>query len=238
MRSVESIYLSKLYQLENIIQQKAGKCSGAQAAFADVLDSVQRQIDAVSGTPAGGDIAVNTASAVASDMSGVFASGLSDIFAARLFTGYSGTASAATSGEIDSAIEKAARATGLDPALIRALIRVESSFDPNAVSGAGAQGLMQLMPGTAREMGVSDPFNAEQNVMGGATYLAKQLRRFGDVRLALAAYNIGPGRVNSYHITDAGNPAEYGKLPQGVRGYVAKVLQYYEQYETTGGGAV
>jgi len=230
MRSVEGIYLSKLYQLENIIQQKAGKCSGAQAAFADILNSVQRQIDMVSGAPAGDTMPVNIQSAVAPD--------LPDIYAAGLFTGYSGRPAAATGSEIDAAIEKAASATGLDPALIRAVIRVESSFDSGAVSGAGAQGLMQLMPGTAREMGVTDPFDAEQNVMGGAKYLARQLRRFGDVRLALAAYNTGPGRVNSYHITDPNNPSEYEKLPRGVRGYVAKVLKYYEQYKTGGGGAV
>jgi len=230
MRSVEGIYLSKLYQLENIIQQKAGKCSGAQAAFADILNSVQRQIDMVSGASAGDGMAVSAHSAVTPD--------LSDIYAAGLFTGYSGRPSAATGSEIDAAIEKAAQATGLDPALIRAVIRVESSFNPDAVSGAGAQGLMQLMPGTARELGVTDPFDVEQNVMGGATYLARQLRRFGDVRLALAAYNTGPGRVSSYHITDANNPSEYEKLPRGVRGYVAKVLRYYEQYKSTGGGAV
>lgn len=224
MRSVEGIYLSKLCQLENIIQQKAGKCSGAQSAFADILGSVQRRIDMVSGAPAGEGIAAGANSAMVSD--------LSDIYATRLFTGYAGRPSAATGSEIDAAIEKAASATGLDPALIRAVIRVESSFDSNAVSGAGAQGLMQLMPGTARELGVTDPFNAEQNVIGGATYLAKQLRRFGDVRLALAAYNTGPGRVNSYHITDANDPGEYAKLSQGVRGYVAKVLQYYEQYKS------
>jgi soluble lytic murein transglycosylase-like protein len=223
MRSVEGIYLSKLCRLENIIQQKAGKCSSAQAAFADILGGVQRRIDMVSGAPAEDDTTASTNSAMVSD--------LSDIYAAGLFTGNAYRPSAATGSEIDAAIEKAACATGLDPALIRAVIRVESSFDFNAVSGAGAQGLMQLMPGTARELGVTDPFDAEQNVMGGATYLAKQLRRFGNVRLALAAYNTGPGRVNSYHITDANNPSEYEKLPQGVRGYVTKVLQYYEQYK-------
>jgi len=222
MRSVESIYLSKLCQFESIIQEKAGKCSGAESAFADILGSVQRRIELFSGV---------SSDTTATETTGAteFA-GLSDVYAAGVYTGYTGTTSAATGSEIDAAIEKAAQATGLDPDLIRAVIRVESSFDSKAESGAGAQGLMQLMPGTAKELGVADPFDAEQNVMGGATYLAKQLKRFGDVRLALAAYNTGPGRVNSYDITDADDPEQYEQLSQGVRGYVAKVLKYYEQY--------
>jgi soluble lytic murein transglycosylase-like protein len=222
MRSVESIYLSKLCQFEGIIQEKAGKCSGAGSAFADILGSVQRRIELVSG-----ESSATTATDAAADSS---IPSLSDIYAAGVYTGYTGSSSAATGSEIDAAIEKAAKATGLDPDLIRAVIRVESSFDSNAESGAGAQGLMQLMPGTAKELGVTNSFDAEQNVMGGATYLAKQLKRFGDVRLALAAYNTGPGRVNSYGITDADDPAQYELLSKGVRGYVAKVLKYYEQY--------
>lgn len=149
--------------------------------------------------------------------------------AAETYAEYADPVSADKS-QIDSAIEYAARITGLSPALIRAVIMTESSFRPNAVSRCGAQGLMQLMPGTARELGVQDSFDVFQNVLGGCTYLKKQIKRFGDLRLALAAYNTGPGRVASYRITDPDDPEQYEKLSKGVRGYVSKVLKYYNKY--------
>lgn len=135
-----------------------------------------------------------------------------------------------SSAEIDAAVNAAAKATGLDKDLIRAVIQVESSFRTDAVSSCGAQGLMQLMPGTAREMGVTNPFDAYQNVMGGAAYLKKLLNRFGDVRLALAAYNTGQGRIASLNITDPDDAEQYSRISSGVRGYVDKVLRYYEQF--------
>lgn len=135
-----------------------------------------------------------------------------------------------SSAEIDAAVNAAAKATGLDKDLIRAVIQVESSFRTDAVSSCGAQGLMQLMPGTAREMGVTNPFDAYQNVMGGAAYLKKLLNRFGDVRLALAAYNTGQGRIASLNITDPDDADQYSRISSGVRGYVDKVLRYYEQF--------
>ena len=222
MRSVEGIYLSKLSRFESIIEQKASKCPGAQSAFAGVLNDVQQRMTLSS------DMA-NLLEAMQSLQTTQYAQASQDIYAEGAYTGYTGS-TAATDSEIDAAIEKAARSSGLDPDLIRAVIRVESSFRSDAVSGAGAQGLMQLMPGTAAELGVTDPFDPEQNVLGGATYLAKQLRRFGDIRLALAAYNTGPGRVASYGITDADDPAQYERISSRVRGYVDKVLKYYNQY--------
>ena len=87
----------------------------------------------------------------------------------------------------------------LDPDLVRAVIRVESCFDRRAVSRVGAQGLMQLMPQTARELGVSDPFNGRDNLAAGMSYLRRMLNRFDeDIRLALAAYNAGPNAVRRY----------------------------------------
>ena len=95
------------------------------------------------------------------------------------------------------AVAAAAERHGLDPKLLHALVLIESAYRPDAVSPAGAAGLTQLMPATARELGVEDRFDPVENLRGGADYLARQLRRFQDVRLALAAYNSGPARVAS-----------------------------------------
>lgn len=131
---------------------------------------------------------------------------------------------------IDAAIEQASQTAGLDAGLIRSVIKAESDFDPEAVSCCGAQGLMQLMPGTARSLGVVDSFDIRENVTGGTRYLQKQLAGFGDIRLALAAYNAGPTKIGSLDITDAGDPEQYSRISPGVRGYVDKVLSLWNQY--------
>jgi hypothetical protein len=117
-------------------------------------------------------------------------------------------------------ILNAANRYHLDPALIAAVIKAESAFDPKAVSWAGARGLMQLMPTTARMMGVTDSFDPEQNIMGGARYLRLMLNRFnGNLTLALAAYNCGPERV-----------AQVGRVPDiaETRNYVRVVMANFE----------
>ena len=111
---------------------------------------------------------------------------------------------------------------GLDPQLLRAVARVESCFSPDAVSRAGAEGLMQLMPATARSLGVSDSFDVAHNLEGGATYLAGLLTRYqDDLALALAAYNAGPGNVDRYQ----GIPP----FPETNR-YIEKVQRHYARY--------
>jgi hypothetical protein len=96
-------------------------------------------------------------------------------------------------------IAAAATEFGVDPSLLRAVIHAESAFNPNAISDKGAQGLMQLMPGTASDLGVGSPFDVGQNIRGGAHYLALLLKQFnGDVRLAAAAYNSGAQNVQKY----------------------------------------
>ncbi|MDN2659748.1 lytic transglycosylase domain-containing protein [Neptunomonas sp. CHC150] len=99
-----------------------------------------------------------------------------------------------------SSVAAAAKTYNVDPALIRAIIHAESSFKVTAKSHQGAQGLMQLMPATARYLGVGNPFDASENIMGGAKYLAELLALYaGDIKRASAAYNAGPGAVKKYN---------------------------------------
>lgn len=110
-----------------------------------------------------------------------------------------GAVALAARAKIESSIQKAAQKYDLPPALIKAVIKAESNFQVDAVSKAGAQGLMQLMPETARELGVKNPFDIEQNIDGGVRYLRKMLDSFGDnLSLALAAYNAGPAALEKY----------------------------------------
>lgn len=104
-----------------------------------------------------------------------------------------------TESQYDDLIREHAQQNGLSPDLVRAVIRAESGFNPRAISPKGAMGLMQLMPATARELGVNNPFHPAENIRGGVAYLARLMARYDQkVELALAAYNAGPGAVEKY----------------------------------------
>jgi len=124
-----------------------------------------------------------------------------------------------TQQEIDAAIDQSARQHDVDPTLVRAVIKVESNFNPNAVSPKGAMGLMQLMPQTARELNVSNPFDPQQNVDAGVRHLKHLMENYGgDVKLTLAAYNAGAGAV----ARSAGVP----NFPE-TRNYVNRISNLY-----------
>ncbi len=124
--------------------------------------------------------------------------------------------------QIDALVGENAQSQDVDPALIKAIIANESGFNANATSNVGAQGLMQLMPGTAAGLGVTDAYDPAQNVAGGTKYIKGLLQRFnGDVRLAVAAYNAGPGAVEKYD----------GVPPYAeTQNYVQNVLSSYAKY--------
>lgn len=127
---------------------------------------------------------------------------------------------------MDSIFEEAAQAYNVPLALLKAVGKAESGFNANAVSPAGAQGVMQLMPATAQALGVEDPFDARSNIMGGAKYIAEKLNQYnGDIELALAAYNAGSGNVS-----------KYGGVPpfEETINYIKRIKEYMGMDLTTG----
>lgn len=149
-------------------------------------------------------------------------------------TGNTGTSAGRFAGEsysgdsaIDSAIVSAANKYGVDPALVAAVAKQESGFNQEASSGAGARGIMQLMPETAKGLGVN-PDDMVQNIEGGAKYLAEMLKAYdGDIEMALAAYNAGPGNVEA-----AGG--DMSRLPKETQNYVPAVMGYYDSFKAGG----
>jgi len=131
------------------------------------------------------------------------------------------TVTAPPRGPYDDLIIEAARLYSLDPQLIRSVVQVESAFNPTAVSPAGAKGLMQLRPRLARELGVRNPFDPRQSIMGGARFLRRLIDMHeGNIRLALASYNAGPRNVK-----------RYGGVPpfQETQNYIKRIIELLEE---------
>lgn len=142
-------------------------------------------------------------------------------------TAFSGVMQGASKAQsLDQIFEKAAETYDVPVSLLKAMAKVESNFNPKAVSHAGAKGVMQLMPATAKALGVNDAFDPEQNIMGGAKYISQMLERYdGNTKLALAAYNAGSGNVR-----------KYGGIPpfKETQNYVKKVMNYAGESLTAG----
>lgn len=132
----------------------------------------------------------------------------------------SASVSASSATDLDAYFEEAAQKYNVDVKLLKAIAHAESNYNPNATSSSGAMGVMQLMPSTAKSLGITDAYNARDNIMGGAKVISDHLSRYdGDLSLALAAYNAGSGNV-----------AKYGGVPPftETQNYIKKVLSYYE----------
>jgi len=189
------------------------------------IEEIQRRLDQVSPQPKSGFQGVLeqnmpgpmsfTSEPVPNALLG--GSALSGDIGYSAYNPFSDGASLQRTGELKGLIAKAAQDNGLEPELLDALVQAESNYNPGAVSRAGARGLTQLMPHTAVQLGVKNIFDPSENLNGGAKYLAQQIREFGSLRDALAAYNAGPTRI-----------ARGGAWPLETVRYVDKVLSLYE----------
>lgn len=151
---------------------------------------------------------------------------VTDTFTSSSSSANTTAANATSSGSVSSSenleeyFKEASETYGVDINLLKAIARQESNFNPSATSSAGAMGVMQLMPSTAKGLGVTNAYDAQENIMGGAKLMAQNLKKYnGDVSLALAAYNAGGGNVD-----------KYGGIPpfKETQNYVKKVLGYYQ----------
>jgi soluble lytic murein transglycosylase-like protein len=207
--SIDSV-LARMNALQALMDSASGAAAPATdntAAFSNALNA------ATAGTSAGGNANfANLASPI----------GTANLAGATDATATGGASALPADTPYGSEITAAAQRNGLDPALLAGLIKQESGFDANARSGAGAQGLTQLMPGTAAGLGVTNPLDPAQAIEGGAKYLKQQLDRFGgDVARALAAYNAGPGAVQRF-----GGVPPYAETQNYVRAVQANAATF------------
>lgn len=197
----------------NDIQKMLGFCPQAAASAASTSAGDSVSAASVSGT-------ANAAADDPNSGSGVSSSSSVDTAASGTAATSSGTVTGCPASLEDDFKEAAAK-YNVDVNLLKAVAKAESGFDPSATSSAGAMGVMQLMPSTAKSLGITNAYNAHDNIMGGAKILSQNLSRYnGDVSLALAGYNAGCGNVD-----------KYGGIPpfKETQNYVKKVLDYYKK---------
>ena len=207
MGQVDKILQGKIADVNDMMKSHLSRAGFSTSSFSGILSEAMANNDAQTGS----SVLMNNTASKASTSSGTF----------KVLP---------NENAYNDLINQAAVKYNLDPNLIKSVMRLESQFKRKALSSAGAMGLMQLMPGTAASLGVTDAYNPEQNINGGAKYLRKQINRFGDVRLALAGYYTGPNRVAGYGITNLDDQEQYNRLPENVRSYIERVMNNYIQY--------
>ena len=219
MNIVQQAWKSKWDQVQGLLQQKTSKlgtCAGA--SFADTLSATQA---AMNTQP------VQTVQAVSQSA----ASASPSVSSKTITEGVSSKRLSST--QYEHLISAASAKYGVDESLIKGVVKAESGFNTQAVSSAGAMGLMQLMPGTAQGLGVTDAHDPAQNIDAGTRYLARLLRHYGgDARLALTAYNRGMGNVGS--LTNTSADKVWNDLSTGAQKYALKVLEYARGYGYSG----
>ena len=229
-------YIDKLNKMGSTITESASTEARTDAvydSFREVLASAERTqqamaVDALLAAQSSGSISPDTVQKLlgfnpapnipVADSQNV---SMGDTAAVTSGSQTNATSSGNTSStSLDAYVEEAAEKYNVDVKLLKAIAHAESNFNPNATSSSGAMGVMQLMPSTAKSLGITDAYNAYDNIMGGAKVIAEHLANYnGDVSLALAAYNAGSGNV-----------AKYGGVPPftETQNYIKKVLAYYE----------
>lgn len=213
MIDVQSLYESKLSMARSLLESKRAQAFSSARGFSTVYASAVK-----TGTPEFIRYRAPEPEEVQQEEP---ATAASDINAARAYAPTIGGSS-----EYDGLIQSMSAKYGVDSNLIKSVMKSESNFRPNAVSSAGAMGLMQLMPGTAGDMGVTDPYDPVQNIEGGVKYLGMMLKRFdGDVALALAAYNCGPRKVENLGVQSSANTEQFSRLAGNVQRYATRVME-------------
>ncbi len=235
-RAIDPRTIKELLQLQMMNQLSlltSGRSSASERSdhtdFASILNGLLADMDPASPQSAAG-MSAGAGLVSGQALGPAMLSGLSAASAGALTRKL---ASAAKPSAYEPLIQEASRRFGVEPSIVKAVIHAESSFNANAVSGAGAKGLMQLMDATGQGLGVDNPFDPAQNIEGGTRYLSNLISKYGgSLGTALAAYNAGPTRLDRLGIQNDRDLAEkLHLLPAETQQYVRKVLALKEHYE-------